>query len=212
MTTTQRKYQPAIADIHVECDNGHVAPAARLGRPRWLPVINWVFSYYACSVCGSPRITPVYVQPENDATKLDNLKTLHAQFNAEITRYRDYEWKIVLWSLALTWGVFAISQTRFHGVVPPELEIPATVTVIGAIILGTFLLSTHLLFVHGELTTNRNWREKTRRLLGVYKAGVFPSSWDCYLYQFRHGRDEFIIPFLLHFPRTCGRGRPDRQN
>jgi len=123
---------------------------------------------------------------------------LHDPFNQEITRYRDSEWKIILWSLGLSWGVFLASRLHMQSLPSPALRVFSDLLLIGIVVLGTALLATHLVFVHGELTTNRNWREETRRLLGVYQApSPFPAAWSTYLHQFESGRDDFVIPFLL---------------
>ena len=191
-------YKPAIAPVMVLCE--HCNQTQLMARLSWtrIPFFNWLFAYYGCSVCGSKSIIPVEVEPVSPIDKTAVLKMLHDQFNQEITRYRDYEWKIVLWSLALSWGVFLASSLYIHPIPDPDLRLLSDLLLIGSVILGTLLLATHLLFIHGELTTNRNWREKTRRLLGVYRQPTpFPFAWNSYLYQFKSGRDDFVIPFLL---------------
>jgi hypothetical protein len=191
-------YEPAVASIEVRCEKNHTRMMARLSSTPQIPFFNWLFAYYGCSVCGSKSITPVDVQPVPQMEKTTVLKMLHEQFNQEITRYRDYEWKIILWSLALSWGVFLASKLHIRGIEAGDLRTFSDLLLIGIVILGTLLLATHLLFVHSELTTNRNWREQTRRLMGVYQRPTpFPCSWESYLYQFKSGRDDFVIPFVL---------------
>lgn len=198
MTCDDPIYEPAVAPIVVRCDKNHIGPMARLGSPKGIPFINWLFAYYGCSICGSKSITVFDVEPVQAIDKTTVLKMLHDQFNQEITRYRDYEWKLVLWSLALSWGAFLASKLHIHDFSDPLLRFLSDLLLIGIVILGTILLCTHLLFVHGELTTNRNWREQTRRLMGVYQSfSPFPSKWKNYLYQYESGRDDFVIPFLL---------------
>lgn len=193
-TTKSPRYTPAVAAIKVRCKKigcGYVGYAARRGKCEPIPFINWISSYYCCAVCGCSKIEAVIPTVVSDPVKQESLRLLYGQFNNEITRYRDYEWKIVLWGLGLSWGIFIASKLYVNFWF-------LDVVMIAIILLGTLLLGTHLLFVHGELTTNRNWRENTRRLLGIYlEEGPFLPEWQSGIYGFKSGRDHFVIHFLL---------------
>ncbi len=128
-------------------------------KARWqvwaleLPVFNWLFSYYACAFCGSRKIEVIQPDLYTDIDHASSLRTLLIEVNKDITRYRDYEWKMVVWQAALSWGLFG-----FGNIIRSSLNDLSTLTdwvTDALIIIGTALLSSNLLFIHGELTTNR---------------------------------------------------------
>jgi len=191
------RYPPAVANTIVICKVcGSTGKMARLG-PR-IPLLNWLFAYYGCPVCAARNIEVVPAKQVTDRENLENLRILYNQVNQEITRYRDYEWKIVIWSIALSWAVFVFSRLYVQETFLGDIRFWIDLGVIVIIMLSTFLLSAHLIFVHGELTTNRNWRERIRQMLGIYEEpSVFLPEWKRYLYGYNYGRDSFIIPFLI---------------
>ena len=106
-------YKPAVAAVTVRCkakECGYEGYAGRRGKCESLPFINWLSSYYCCAACGESNIKAVVPEVEQEKTRRENLQLLYKQFNDEITRYRDYEWKIILWSLGLSWGTFLASK------------------------------------------------------------------------------------------------------
>jgi len=192
----------SVANISIHCEECQRDGLMVRGGPR-IPFFNWLFGFYACP-CGSKNIKPRPPAPvQGNDFDAENLRLLYGQVNQEITRYRDYEWKIVGWHLVLSWGIFlfAINWARkiFSSM---SIVLLPDVFAIFLILLGTLLLSAHLLFIHGELTTNRNWREQIRRKLGIYSLGIFKPEWNTYLHKFESGRDTFIIPFLLFMSIT----------
>ena len=192
------QFPKAIAYVDVLCkDCGEQGKVARRGpKP---PFFNWLFSFYACRYCGSRRIEVVPPTAVNcEASMCDTLRWLLREINIEITRYRDYEWKIVVWSVALSWGLFLFSSTKTSDLFQGSTLYLTDVLTSLLIFIGTVLLSAHLLFIHGELTTNRNWRRQIERALGLYnQPSILPARWRTSLPGYYQGRDTFIIPFIL---------------
>lgn len=190
------KYQESIVNIEVTCQKcKQTGIVSRFGLP--IPFLNWLFSYYCCQYCGSKNINvnlPKYIK--ND--KNDTYHCLLNIINSEITRYRDYEWKIIIWSISLSWAIFLFSVTKLTDLFNQSFLLFAHSFSIIIIIIGTFLLSSHLLFIHEELTKNRNWRRQIERFLGLYDAPtILPLKWKYQLVHYSQGRDTFVIPFLL---------------
>jgi len=106
----------SIANIRVKCLDpccGKTDIVARLG-PRF-PFFNWLLAYYACRHCCCKKLEVLPPERAKDeGGTLENLRTLLGQINNEITRYRDYEWKIVVWSVVFSWGVFLFSFTKIQ--------------------------------------------------------------------------------------------------
>jgi hypothetical protein len=189
----------AMANIQVHCTNcGEKGNMVRLGS--WIPFFNWLSSYYACPHCGSKIIRYISPAIESDPKKIENLTELLKFCNAEITRYRDYEWKLVSLSIALSWGIFIFVFEKSNDSTNVFLVVVASVL----IILGCVLLSAHILFVHGELTTNRCWRKNIESMLGFYEApSPLPQAFKKSIPSFKIGRDTFIIPFILFMNITA---------
>ena len=195
----ERTLSKSIANFHVKCNScGNNGIVSRSGPKA--PFFNWLFSNYVCGYCGSEKITvigPDIIQDNHE--HFANLRMLLEYVNGEITRYRDYEWKLISWSITFSWAIFVFSN--FEGrerLFTGSLSFFADFMAMLMILVGNILLSAHILFVHGELTTNRNWRRQIERVLGFYDEPYpFPSIWKDSFVKFRQGRDTFVIPFIL---------------
>jgi hypothetical protein len=193
--------KPSVANIDVFCRNCREKGFAIRRGPR-LPFFNWLFSYYGCHYCGSRKIDLIPPASVWNKTQIENLRYLLGSINNEITRYRDYEWKIVSLSIVLFWGIFAFATGETIGI-EAGIKVFADISAIFLIVVGGVLLSAHLLFVHGELTTNRNWRRSIEIMLGLYDSEKpLPHSWNKGISGFKNGRDTFIIPFILFMEIT----------
>ena len=188
----------AIAYVDVVCKNCRERDKVARRGPQ-IPFFNWLFSEYACRHCEKPNVEAVLSPFTNYEESMgDTLRWLLREINIEITRYRDYEWKIIVWSVAISWGLFLFSTKTQELFKDSPLYLPVDVFTSLLIVIGTVLLSAHLLFVHGELTTNRNWRRQIERRLGLYESpSILPARWRTSLPGYSQGRDTFIIPFVL---------------
>lgn len=117
----------------------------------------------------------------------DLLISLYSQTYGEITRYRDMEWKIWYWTVALMAGI--VSLARLSGV---ELSAVRWFLSGVVIILGVYGIW-HIRFVHIQLTWNRKMRRRLERMFKFYDEGVYadeailPKSWKEKDVSFRRG-------------------------
>lgn len=119
-------------------------------------------------------------QDNTDAFKHEFLLALYHETWSEITRLRDYEWKIAYYFIVLTGSiiVFVVSD----GAQPVlSLTVRWVLTIIQ--IVSMFLAVFYLEVTHGYLTQQRNIRRSIEELLGLYEKGKFtkesilPEEW-----------------------------------
>ena len=110
------------------------------------------------------------------------LLALYQQTNQEITRYRDYEWKMVVWTIVLMAGV--VTAVRTMTTVPSSHKI--SIQILLCLFTGVAAIYGiwHIRFIHIQLIWNRILRRKIERVLEFYEEGAYlqqdsilPSSW-----------------------------------
>jgi len=105
--------------------------------------------------------------------KRDFLKELFSQTHSEISRYRDLEWKIAYWTIALLAGITA--ATQFIGgsiIAKPYVQTLLTIVTVIISIYGIW----HIHFIHKSLTWNRKLRIKCEHLMGMFEDGEYGSD------------------------------------
>jgi len=109
--------------------------------------------------------------PEN-REKVAALIARYNQIFADILRYRDMEWKIVVWAVALLAGVIALTG-------PGQRKLSVCMkssVVVFSVAIGAYGIW-HLDYAHRRLTKERQRRRHCERLLGFYDKGAYdPSS------------------------------------
>ncbi len=115
----------------------------------------------------------------------------------EITRYRDYEWRITLWTVTLMAGIVAaVRSTNLSGPNQSGIQVLLTFFLLVVLCLGIG----HVCFVHSRLVTNWKIRRNLDDQLGLFQkdayfAGtVLPSEWERRSIKWTRG-----LPHLLTF-------------
>jgi len=117
----------------------------------------------------------------SEGEKARVIQGLYAIVQQEITRYRDYEWKITSWTIAIIGGIVAATQAiafeDAHRGVVKTLLVVLTVVVAGY---GIW----HLCFVHSKLTENKMIRRELDGVLKFFEMNVYaecsllPDRWN----------------------------------
>ena len=132
---------------------------------------------------------PIDIVGTCEDRKVSALLSLYQHTHAEITRYRDYEWKTCSWVMLLLGGVAAF--TRLSTPLPlcliPCLQLPLAAFAVVAAIYGAW----HIHFLHKQLTWNRCKRREIEDVLKFYDSNVYkgdpvlPETW----------KDEKDVPY-----------------
>jgi hypothetical protein len=141
-----------------------------------------------------------------DTEKLDNkdqvpiILSLFNHVNSEITRYRDLEWRVTAWVVAIIAGVTAsphlASLTKLSYYCGMKLF--ATLFVFATAGYGIW----HIIYIHKQLTIQRKVRRDIGILLRFYEKGIYsknfslPASWDKET-TFEEGKEHLISFFVL---------------
>jgi len=100
--------------------------------------------------------------------KVTALIALYNQTFAEVVRYRDMEWKITAWTVALLAGV--IGATRFS-------KSPVTPCLRELLIVFSILVAAygiwHVYYAHHQLTKQRQRRRECERILRFHDRGIY---------------------------------------
>lgn len=119
------------------------------------------------------------------------LLELYRLTNDEIKRYRDYEWRILGYTVAILAAIAALSRvaTIDPGHEPYIKTLLFVFTAVSAIYGGW-----HIHFIHRELTWNRNLRRRLEGTLEFYDPGPYdpksllPPSWKGQTISYWHGK------------------------
>jgi len=132
--------------------------------------------------------------------KINILIALHRQFFAETRRYRDMEWKILIWTIGLMGGIVAATQ-----IVPVQPSHKPYIQIL--LILFTLLVggygTWHLWFVHCQFIWNRNMIRKCDRIFGFFKENfydtksILPEEWKNKDVPRSHSLPHLVSWFLL---------------
>lgn len=108
---------------------------------------------------------------QDDASRWKALHEFYKQVHGEITRYRDMEWKVTAWTIALLAGVVLAADKLPDGHVRTKavLQTLMLVFVVLTIGYGTW----HIHFLHKQLTFNRNLRQKVEELFDFHERLVY---------------------------------------
>jgi uncharacterized membrane protein len=110
---------------------------------------------------------------ECDSEKFNSLLALYNQTNAEITRYRDLEWKLSMWAISILLGL--ISLTYLEQFQLEHAFVTAKFLSIFTAIFSGFMIW-HIHYCHKRLTKNRKYRKRYEKLLQFYDGSVFSSE------------------------------------
>ena len=130
-------------------------------------------------------MTPEPPTVSTQSSEPDNWRAAHElykQVYGEVVRYRDMEWKVSLWTLALLSATTAIKYPS--AALPQCFNWMAKVAVIAFIVCVAIYGSWHLHFIHRELTGQRNSRRTLERSLGLSDAtrnggvALIPEKWS----------------------------------
>ena len=102
------------------------------------------------------------------------LLALYREAYSETRRYRDHEWKITGWTLAVIAGAIAIvAITEFPASIQPILKTLLSVFIVSAASYGSW----HIHYAHARLTWYRGLRRRIENSLDFFKpAAYFPSD------------------------------------
>lgn len=102
--------------------------------------------------------------------RINMLIALHRQLFAETRRYRDMEWKILIWTIGFMGGIVAV--TRLAPVQPSHKPYVQTLLCV-----FTFLVASygawHIWFVNCKFIWNRNMIRKCERIFGFFDNGIY---------------------------------------
>ncbi len=90
-----------------------------------------------------------------DSDRARALVALYNHIHSEITRYRDMEWRILTWTVALLAGIVTVSKGLG---LPDQLRMVLKTLLFVFTILAAVGGSLHIHFAHVNLTANRNRR------------------------------------------------------
>lgn len=100
------------------------------------------------------------------------LIAIYQKTAGEITRYRDFEWKITIWALSLLVGI--ISFTKLIPVPSNHKPIIQTLFVVFIVVAIPFSIW-HILYCHHQLTKNRQVHRKCEKELQI--DNFLPEEW-----------------------------------
>jgi len=111
---------------------------------------------------------------------LTPLIALYREIFAEIRRYRDMEWKIVLWTVVLMGGIAtAVRLTSIQQDHKPYIKTLLCIFTVGVAIYGGW----HIHHIHKRLTWYRNLRRKCDRIFRFFDdktysdEAILPKKW-----------------------------------
>jgi len=127
-------------------------------------------------------------QPRFDQERLPALLTLLQTTHAEISRYRDYEWKVTAWCLVMIIATISVPGIGHGGRISPECR------TCWRILLGAFTVATAVWAVvyvgvlHSRLTSNKVRRRKMEVMLEFYEQNAYATEtleapWDSAIVQ-----------------------------
>ena len=99
-----------------------------------------------------------------------SLLELYRQTHEEIKRYRDFEWKVLGYTVALLAAIAALTRiATIDPVHEPYIKTLLFILTAVSAIYGSW----HIHFIHKWLTWNRNFRRKLEDKLGFYDSGPY---------------------------------------
>lgn len=139
----------------------------------------------------------------NNDNKLHLLTSLYQQVYKEMRRYRDMEWKILLWTVILLAGVSTTTNiTEIKDSHRPYVQTLLYIFIVTVAIYGIW----HIISVHRRLTWYRNLRRECDRIFKFFETGIYdthrnttilPMSWKDEEVKFSDGRPHLICWFGL---------------
>jgi hypothetical protein len=136
--------------------------------------------------------------PEN-REKVAALIARYNQISGDIVRYRDIEWKIIVWVVALLAGVIALTR-------PGQPTLSAcmkSLFVIFSVAVGVYGIW-HLHYAHRRLTEERQRRRDCERILGFYDKGKYdpgasllPEKWATEEVTYKQGIGHLVSWWIL---------------
>lgn len=138
----------------------------------------------------------------SEKEKVAILTTIFNQANSEIIRYRDLEWKVTAWIVAIQVGVISsLTALPLNRYVLPNV---ARLLYCGFIFIVAAYGIWHIIHVHRQLTKERKIRKKLEHVLGFYTEGLYtkdtllPVEWGHGETPFWRGREHlFSFWFLI---------------
>ena len=116
----------------------------------------------------------------SDSQRHQALLHLYDHTHAEITRYRDYEWKITSWSLVLFAGI--VAATNAVPVHATHRVCVQTLLMVITVVLAAYGLW-HIYFVHKQLVWNQCLRRRMEVFFGLFDEKlcdgktILPAHW-----------------------------------
>lgn len=106
--------------------------------------------------------------------KVEIINNLFNQANSEIIRYRDLEWKITAWIVAIQIGVISsLSIIEINKYCNQSL---AKLLYFLFIVIVCGYGIWHIHYIHNKLTEERNVRKNLEHLLGFYEKCIYTKS------------------------------------
>jgi hypothetical protein len=139
-------------------------------------------------------------QDGSSTSEVQGLLALYHETWAEITRLRDYEWRITYYFVSLSGGIMALVVSGgVDRIISYPLRWAFTVIQIAAASLGLL----YIRVTHGYLTEQRNIRRRIEETLGLYDAGKFgpesplPAEWKGQRITTAFQRLGLVVPLML---------------
>lgn len=105
--------------------------------------------------------------------KLTPLVALYQQFFEETRRYRNMEWKILLWTIALMAGIVAVTRSvPVQSAHKPYVQTLLWIFTIGAAAYGIW----HIWFVHKQFIWNRNKLKMCEKIFKFFENNVYNTN------------------------------------
>lgn len=129
--------------------------------------------------------------------KVRSLVALHATLSAEITRYRDYEWRVPAWGILVLVGLGSLLD-RVTVSEESKLILKTLLVTFAAALASYCLIYLHM--IHARLTKNRRWRRTVERILqfcdrGAYTdSSVLPEAWKAEHVKYSSGVVAHLVP------------------
>lgn len=127
------------------------------------------------------------------------LLALYHETWGEISRLRDYEWKIAYYFISLSVGLIALlASNTFKSFLTYSVRCVLTIVQVVAAFFSIYYLE----MTHGFLTQQRNIRRHIEELLGFYDAGAFakesvlPAEWKGKRITKKFQRVGLIVPLM----------------
>ena len=118
---------------------------------------------------------------------------------AEITRLREYQWKIAYYFLALSAGLIALLTNDHIAPLPGWLKWGVTCAQVIAGVLGVVYMNV----THGYLTEQRNIRRRIEEEWGLSRPGadgrepIMPAAWEGRRITEGNQRLGLVVPLML---------------